>query len=62
MLFRLRGLFFYKIVAKPSMLYGAEYWAMEKCADAKVYVAEMQKLKRMCGVTRKDLITTEYVK
>lgn len=44
------------------MLYGAEYWAMKKCADAKVYVAEMQKLKRMCGVTRKDLITTEYVK
>ncbi|XP_059285927.1 uncharacterized protein LOC132039467 [Lycium ferocissimum] len=48
---RLKGKF-YKVVVKPTMLYGMECWPVKKAHVQKMKVAEMQMLRWMCGHTR----------
>ncbi|XP_070050476.1 uncharacterized protein [Nicotiana tomentosiformis] len=50
---RLMGKFF-KVVVRPTMLYGAECWPVKKSHVQKMKVAEMRMLRWMCGHTRKD--------
>ena len=41
----------YKAVVRPALLYGSETWAMKKAQERKSDVAEMRKLRWMCGLT-----------
>ncbi|XP_070026270.1 uncharacterized protein [Nicotiana sylvestris] len=53
---------FYKVVVRPTMLYGAECWPAKKSHDQKMKVAEMRMLRWMCGHTRKDRITNKVIR
>ncbi|XP_019255021.1 PREDICTED: uncharacterized protein LOC109233592 [Nicotiana attenuata] len=44
---------FYKVVVRPTMLYGAECWPVKKSHVQKIKVVEMRMLRWMCGHTRK---------
>ena len=41
----------YKAVVRPALLEGSETWAMKKAQERKSDVAEMRKLRWMCGLT-----------
>lgn len=53
---------FYAAVVRPAMKYSSECWAIKKKQVQKLQVAEMRMLRLMCGVTRKDRISNEYVR
>ncbi|KAG5584525.1 hypothetical protein H5410_044959 [Solanum commersonii] len=40
---------FYKVVVRPTMLYGAECWPIKNSHTQKMKVAEMRMLRWMCG-------------
>ena len=44
----------YTTVIKPTMTYGAEFWAVRKKDENKMHVAEMRMLRWITGKTRKD--------
>ncbi|XP_070057688.1 uncharacterized protein [Nicotiana tomentosiformis] len=58
---RLKGKF-YRVVVRPTMLYGAECWTVKKSHVQKMKVAEMRMLRWMCGHTRKDKIRNEVIR
>jgi len=47
---------FYKIVVRPAVLYGSEYWGVNKKTEARTSIAEIRMLKWTSGVTRDDWI------
>ena len=47
---------FYRVAARPAMLYGPDCWAIKKAQARKMEVAEMRMLRWMCGHTRIDRI------
>ncbi|XP_060182471.1 uncharacterized protein LOC132612165 [Lycium barbarum] len=53
---------FYKVVVRPTMLYGAEYWQVKISHVQKMKVAEMRMLRWMCGHTRSDRIRNEDIR
>ena len=53
---------FYGAVVRPAMKYASECWAIKQRQVQKLHVAEMRMLRMMCGVTRKDRISNEYVR
>ncbi|XP_060182503.1 uncharacterized protein LOC132612201, partial [Lycium barbarum] len=53
---------FYKVVVRPTMLYGAECWPVKKSHVQKMKVAEMRMLRWMCGHTRSDRIRNEVIR
>ncbi|XP_070042497.1 uncharacterized protein [Nicotiana tomentosiformis] len=55
---RLKGKF-YRVMVRPAMLYGAEYWPVKNSHAQKMKVAEMRMLRWMCGCTRRDRIKNE---
>ncbi|XP_060183440.1 uncharacterized protein LOC132613435 [Lycium barbarum] len=57
---RLKGKF-YKVVVRPSLLYGAECWPVKNVHVQKMKVAEMRMLRWMCGHTRRDMIRNEDI-
>ena len=53
---------FYAAVVRPAMKCSSECWAIKKKQVQKLQVAEMRMLRMMCGVTRRDRISNEYVR
>ncbi|XP_060183146.1 uncharacterized protein LOC132613111 [Lycium barbarum] len=53
---------FYKVVVRPTMLYGVECWPVKKSHVQKMKVAEMRILRWMCGHTRSDRIRNEVIR
>ena len=52
----------YRTVVRPSLMYGAETWALKKAQEKKFEVAEMRMLRWMCGVTKLDKIRNERIR
>ena len=42
----------YRTVVRPTLMYGAETWALKRAQENKLEVAEMRMLRWMCGVTK----------
>ncbi|XP_055802220.1 uncharacterized protein LOC129871346 [Solanum dulcamara] len=53
---------FYKVVVRPTLLYGVECWPIKKLHVQKMRVAEMRMLRWMCGHTRMDRIRNEDIR
>ncbi|XP_060191168.1 uncharacterized protein LOC132620753 [Lycium barbarum] len=53
---------FYKVVVRPTLLYGAECWPVKNSHVQKMKVAEMRMLRWMCGHTRRDRIRNEDIR
>ncbi|XP_070025231.1 uncharacterized protein [Nicotiana sylvestris] len=53
---------FYKVVVRPTMLYGAECWPVKKSHVQHMKVADMRMLRWMCGNTRLDRIRNEVIR
>ena len=53
---------FYKMVVRPSLLYGVECWPVKNSHVQKMQVAEMRMLRWMCGHTRCDKIKNEVIR
>ncbi|VFQ79217.1 unnamed protein product [Cuscuta campestris] len=58
---RMKGKF-YRSVVSPTMLYGAECWAVKKTHVRRLHAAEMRMLRWMCGKTRLDRISNEVIR
>ncbi|XP_070057641.1 uncharacterized protein [Nicotiana tomentosiformis] len=52
---------FYRVVVRPTMLYGAECWPVKIAHVQKMKVAEMRMLRWMCGHTRLDRIRNDVI-
>ena len=52
----------YKSVVRPTMLYGMKTVIVTKRQVGKMEVAELQMVRLVLGVTRKDKIRNEYVR
>ena len=53
---------FYKVVARPSPLYGSETWVTTKRETTRLEAAEMRFLRSVTGYTRLDKIRSEIVR
>jgi len=53
---------FYKVVARPSLLYGSETWVTTKRDMTGLEVAEMRFLRSVTGNTRLDKIRSKVVR
>jgi hypothetical protein len=52
---------FYKIVARPTLLYGSETWVTTKRDVTRLEAAEMRFLRSVNGYTRLDKIRSEVI-
>jgi len=52
----------YKVVARPSLLYGSETWVTTKRDMTRVEAAEMRFLRSVTGYTRQDKIRSEVIR
>jgi len=52
---------FYKVVARPSLLYGSETWVTMKRDMTRLEAAEMRFLRSVTGYTRLDKIRSEEI-
>jgi len=53
---------FYKVVARPSLLYGSETWVTTKRDMNRLEAAEMRFLRSVTGYTRLDKIRSEVIR
>nr|XP_016490349.1 PREDICTED: uncharacterized protein LOC107810121 [Nicotiana tabacum] len=53
---------FYKVVVRPTMLYGVECWPVKNSHTKKLKVAEMRILRWMCRPTRLDNIRNKVIR
>ena len=53
---------FYKMVVRPTMLYGAECWPLKEKHKSKLSVTEMRMLRWMSGFTLRDRMRNEYIR
>jgi len=53
---------FYKVVARPSLLYGSETWVTTKRDLTRLEATEMRFLRSVTGYTRLDKIRSEDIK
>ena len=53
---------FYKVVARPSLMYGSETWVTTKRDMTRLEVAEMRFLRSVTGYTRLDKIRSEVIR
>ena len=53
---------FHKTVVKSAMLCGTEMVSVRKTGEKKMDVAEKRMLRWMSGVTREDIIRTDYIR
>ncbi|XP_075087869.1 uncharacterized protein LOC142169844 [Nicotiana tabacum] len=58
---RLKGKF-YKVVVKPTLLYGTEYWPVKNSHTHKLKVDEMRILRWICGHAWLDKIGNEVIR
>jgi len=52
---------FYKVVARPTLLYGSETWVTAKRDMTRLEAAEMRFLRSVKGYTRLDKIRSEVI-
>ncbi|XP_019235471.1 PREDICTED: uncharacterized protein LOC109215814 [Nicotiana attenuata] len=52
---------FYRVVIRPTMLYGAECWPVNNSHVQMMKVAEMRMLRWMCRHTKRDKIRNEVI-
>ncbi|XP_009803062.1 uncharacterized protein [Nicotiana sylvestris] len=52
----------YRVVVRPTILYGDECWLVKKSHVQKMKVAEMRILRWMCGHTKKGKIRNEVIR
>ena len=52
----------YKVVARPSLLYGSEIWVTMKRDMTRLEAAEMRFLRSVTGYTRLDKIRSEVIR
>ncbi|KAF3639950.1 putative crt -like protein 3-like isoform X2 [Capsicum annuum] len=52
---------FHRVVVKPIMLYGTEWWPFKNSHVQKLRVTVMRMLKWMCGLTRRDKIRNKVI-
>ena len=50
------------MVVRPTLLYGAEYWAIKKLHVQRMRVAEMRMIRYICGHMRLDKIRNEVIR
>jgi len=53
---------FYKVVARPSLLYGSETWVTTKRDITRIEAAEMRSVRSVTGYTRLDKIRSEDIR
>jgi predicted nucleotidyltransferase len=53
---------FYKVVARPSLLYGSETWVTAKRDMTRLEAAEMRFLRSVTGCTRLDKIRSKVIR
>nr|XP_009773114.1 PREDICTED: uncharacterized protein LOC104223383 [Nicotiana sylvestris] len=53
---------FYRVVVRPTMLYGAECWPIKNSHVHRMNVAEMSMLRWVCGHCRRDKIRNEVIR
>ena len=53
---------FYKVVARPTLLYGSETWVMKERDMTRLEAAEMRFLRSVKGYTRLDKIRSEIIR
>ena len=53
---------FYKVVGRPSLLYGKETWVTTKRVMTRLEAAEMRFLRSVTGYTRLDKIRSEVIR
>ena len=53
---------FYKVVARPLLLYGSETWVTTKRDMTRLEAAEMRFLRSVTGCTRLDKIRSEVIR
>ena len=53
---------FYKVVARPTLLYGSETWVTTKQDMAGLEAAEMDFLRSVMGYTRLDKIRSKVIR
>jgi hypothetical protein len=53
---------FYKVIARPTLLYGSETWTTTKRDVNRLEAAEMRFLRRVKGYTRLDIIRSEVIR
>ena len=52
----------YRLVVQPVLTYGTECWALNKRDEKRLEVTQMNMLRRMLGVTRRDRLRNEEVR
>ena len=52
---------FYRTVVRPALMYGSEYWVIQKQYTQKMGVAEMRMLRWMLNVIRKDQLRHKLI-
>jgi len=52
----------YCMVVRPALLYGAECWPIKKSHVKRMRVAEMRRIRWICGYTRLDKIRNEMIR
>jgi len=52
----------YRIVVRPTLLYGAECWPIKKSHLKRMMVAEMRIIRWICGHTRLYMISNEVIR
>ena len=53
---------FYKVIARPSLLYGSETWVTTTSDMTRLEAAEMRCLRSVTGYTRLDKIRSEVIR
>ena len=53
---------FYKVAARPSLLYGSQTWVTTKRDMTRLEVAEMRFLRSVTGYPRLDKIRSEVIR
>jgi len=53
---------FYKVVARPSLLYGSENWVTTQKDMTRLEAAEMRFLRSVMGYTRLDKTRSEFIR
>jgi len=53
---------FYKVVARPSLLYGSKTWVTMKRNMTRLEAAEMRFLRSVTGYTRQDKIRSKVIR
>ena len=52
----------YRTVIRPTMIYGAESWALRKQDEQLLHRTEMKMLRRICGVTLLDKRSNDMIR